>query len=152
VISHETVPFERSFPVDGGAFESAGHISSEVKALLTRMKFPKEIVRRSAMVTYEAEMNLCSYAERGTIVLRVTAEDIIIEATDKGRGIADIELAMQEGYSTATQKIWRMGFGAGMGLSNMKRFSDVFSISSEIGQGTHLKMIIHRHADRAVRR
>jgi serine/threonine-protein kinase RsbT len=149
VTSHETVLFEGSFPIDGGAFDSAGHISTDVKALLKEMKLPKEIVRRTAIVTYEAEMNICSYAERGTIVLRVTPEDITVEAIDKGQGIADIELAMKEGYSTATKKIWRMGFGAGMGLGNMKHFSDVFSISSEVGKGTHVKMVIHRRGDRA---
>jgi serine/threonine-protein kinase RsbT len=149
VTSHETVLFEGSFPVDGGAFENAGHVSTHVKALLTGMKLPKDIVRRTAIATYEAEMNICSYAERGTISLRVTPDDITIEAIDEGQGIADIELAMKEGYSTATRKIWRMGFGAGMGLGNMKHFSDVFSISSEVGKGTHVKIVIHRHGDRA---
>jgi len=142
VISHETVIYENSFLIEGNSFENAGHISTEVKALLKRLKLPKEIVRRAAIVAYEAEMNICSYAERGTIILRVMPKQIFIEAIDEGRGIADIELAMQEGYSTATEKIWRMGFGAGMGLANMKRFSDFFSITSEIGKGTHIRMII----------
>jgi anti-sigma regulatory factor (Ser/Thr protein kinase) len=142
VISHETVIYENSFLIEGNSFENAGHISTEVKALLKRLKLPKEIVRRAAVVAYEAEMNICSYAERGTIILRVMPKQIFIEAIDEGRGIADIELAMQEGYSTATEKIWRMGFGAGMGLANMKRFSDFFSITSEIGKGTHIRMII----------
>ena len=142
MISHETVIYENSFLIEGNSFENAGHISTEVKALLKRLKLPKEIVRRAAVVAYEAEMNICSYAERGTIILRVMPKQIFIEAIDEGRGIADIELAMQEGYSTATEKIWRMGFGAGMGLANMKRFSDFFSITSEIGKGTHIRMII----------
>ena len=142
MISHETVIYENSFLIEGNSFENAGHISTEVKALLKRLKLPKEIVRRAAIVAYEAEMNICSYAERGTIILRVMPKQIFIEAIDEGRGIADIELAMQEGYSTATEKIWRMGFGAGMGLANMKRFSDFFSITSEIGKGTHIRMII----------
>lgn len=94
------------------------------------------------MVTYEAEINICSYAERGRIVLRVTPKFITIEAIDRGQGIEDIELAMKEGYSTATDKIRQMGFGAGMGLSNIKRYSDTFRIYSAIGKGTHLKMII----------
>ena len=142
MISHETVIYENSFLIEGSSFENAGHISTEVKALLKRLKLPKEIVRRAAVVAYEAEMNICSYAERGTIILRVMPKQIFIEAIDEGRGIADIELAMHEGYSTATEKIWRMGFGAGMGLANMKRFSDFFSITSEIGKGTHIRMII----------
>lgn len=111
------------------------------------MDLPKDVIRRSAIVTYEAEMNICSYAERGEITVRVTPRDVTIEAVDEGQGIADIDLAMKEGYSTATEEIWRMGFGAGMGLGNMKHFADLFSISSEPGKGTHLKMIIHRQRD-----
>jgi anti-sigma regulatory factor (Ser/Thr protein kinase) len=76
------------------------------------------------------------------IRLRVVPDSILIEAIDEGQGIPDIELAMQPGYSTATQKIREMGFGAGMGLCNIKSFSDIFHISSEVGKGTHLKMII----------
>ncbi len=137
--SHET--FERSFHVEGG-LENAGRVSSQVKVLLTNMKLPKEVIRRAAVVTYEAETNICSYAELGRIVLRVTPKFVIIEAMDEGQGIKDIELAMEEGYSTATDKIRSMGFGAGMGLSNMKTYSDTFRIISEIGKGTHLKMLI----------
>jgi anti-sigma regulatory factor (Ser/Thr protein kinase) len=142
VISHETSFYENSFPVEGGTFKNAGRISTRVKALLKEMKLPREIIRRAAIITYEAEINICSYAERGKIVLRVTPKFVTIEAIDEGQGIADIELAMKEGYSTATEKIRSMGFGAGMGLSNMRNFSDTFRIISEIGNGTRLKMII----------
>jgi len=142
VTSHETVIYENSFLVEGKTFKNAGHVSSQVKNLLQKMKFSKEVVRRAAIVTYEAEINICSYAERGKIILRVKPEEINIEAIDEGQGIADIELAMEEGYSTATPKIVHMGFGAGMGLANIKRFSDVFRITSEVGKGTHLEMII----------
>ncbi len=139
MISHET--FEKSFSVKGG-LENAGHISSQVKVLLTDMNLSKQTIRRAAVVAYEAETNICSYADHGKIVLRVTPKFVIIEAIDEGQGIKDIELAMKEGYSTATEKIRSMGFGAGMGLSNMKNFSDTFRIISEVGKGTHLKMII----------
>jgi anti-sigma regulatory factor (Ser/Thr protein kinase) len=142
LISHETSVYEHSFLVEGGAFKDAGRISSRVKALLREMKLPRDIVRRAASVTYEAEINICSYAERGEIVLRVTPKFVTVEAIDEGQGIADIELAMREGYSTASEKIRRMGFGSGMGLSNMRNFSDTFRILSEIGKGTRLKMII----------
>jgi anti-sigma regulatory factor (Ser/Thr protein kinase) len=107
------------------------------------MKIPAEIVRRVSIVTYEAEMNICSYAKDGKIVLTVTPEEITIDAIDKGQGIPDIEMAMKEGYSTATEEIWSMGFGAGMGLSNIKHFSDIFYITSEVGKGTRLTMKIH---------
>ncbi len=143
MISHEAVVYENSFPVEGKTFKNAGYVSRQVKALLQKMKFSKEVVRRAAIVTYEAEINICSYAERGKITLQATPEQIIIDAIDEGQGIADITLAMKEGYSTATQKIFRMGFGAGMGLSNIKRYSDSFCIISEVGKGTHLKIIIH---------
>ncbi|NMC95525.1 MAG: anti-sigma regulatory factor [Syntrophorhabdus sp.] len=106
------------------------------------MRLSNEIVRRASVVTYEAEINICSYAERGKILLRVTPKFLIIDAIDEGQGIPDIELAMKEGYSTATDKIRQMGFGAGMGLANIKNFSDTFRIISEVGKGTHLKMII----------
>jgi serine/threonine-protein kinase RsbT len=143
VISPETAVFEKTFPVEGKTFKNAGRISTHIKALLQKMKIPKELVRRAAIVTYEAEINICSYAERGKIILRVTPEQIIIEAIDEGQGIADIELAMEEGFSTATERIWSMGFGAGMGLANMRNFSDYFQITSEIGKGTHLTMNIN---------
>jgi anti-sigma regulatory factor (Ser/Thr protein kinase) len=148
VISHETLVCENSFPVEGKTFKNAGHVSSQIKALLKRMDVSKEVVRRAAVVTYEAEINICCYAERGKIVLRVTPKFVTIEAIDEGQGIADIVLAMKEGYSTATARIRRMGFGAGMGLSNMKNFSDTFRIISEPGKGTHLKMIILTKRDR----
>jgi serine/threonine-protein kinase RsbT len=148
VIPHDTLVYENSFLVEGKTFKNAGHVSSQVKALLKNMELSKEVVRRAAVVTYEAEINICCYAERGKIVLRVTPKFVTIEAIDEGQGIADIELAMEEGYSTATAQIRRMGFGAGMGLSNMKNFSDTFRIISEPGKGTHLKMIILIDRDR----
>jgi anti-sigma regulatory factor (Ser/Thr protein kinase) len=139
VTSHET--YEKSFPVEEG-FENAGRVAGEVKALLTDLNLPKQVIRRASVVTYEAEMNICSYANRGAIMLRVTPKFITIEAIDEGQGISDIGLAMKEGYSTATDKIRSMGFGAGMGLSNIRKFSDTFRIISEVGKGTHLKMLI----------
>jgi serine/threonine-protein kinase RsbT len=142
VLHHEETLYENSFPVEGGNFDNAGSVSSQVKALLKHLKISKEIVRRVALVTYESEINMVSYASKGRIVLRVTPEQVMIEAIDEGQGIADIELAMQKGYSTATDKIREMGFGAGMGLFNINNFSDSFRITSEIGKGTHLTMIV----------
>jgi anti-sigma regulatory factor (Ser/Thr protein kinase) len=142
VISPEKVIYENSFSVAGKTFENAGLVSTQVKALLRTLNLPRDVIRRVAIVTYEAEMNICSYADRGKINLRVTPKKIYIEAIDEGQGIADIEVAMREGYSTATEKIWHMGFGAGMGLSNIRRFADSFIITSEVGKGTHLRMMI----------
>jgi len=98
---------------------------------------------KAALVSYESEINIVSYAKKGMIQISVTAQKVTIEAIDEGQGIPDINLAMQEGYSTATSKIREMGFGAGMGLCNIKKFSDLFQITSEIGKGTHLKMVIN---------
>lgn len=140
----EALIYESAFPVEGGNFDAAGSVSSQIKAILKRMKLPNEVIRRAALVTYESEINIVSYANHGNIILRVTPEHVMIEAIDEGQGIADIELAMQEGYSTATEKIREMGFGAGMGLSNIRNFSDFFRITSEVGKGTHLRMVINR--------
>lgn len=140
---HDASVYENSFPLEGMTFKDAGRVSNQVKKILQKMNFHKDIIRRAAVITYESEINICSYAERGRITLQVTPQQIIIEAIDEGQGIKDIELAMQEGYSTATKNIYHMGFGAGMGLSNIKRFSDSFNITSEVGKGAHLKMVIN---------
>ncbi|MBP8626538.1 MAG: hypothetical protein KBE27_02470 [Syntrophorhabdaceae bacterium] len=140
---HSHPVYKKSFHVEGKTFENAGYVAREVKTLLQAMKFPPDIIRRAAIVTYEAEINICSYADRGDIIIEVSPHEIIIESIDEGQGIEDIELAMREGYSTATETIVKMGFGAGMGLSNIKNFSDSFSITSQVGKGTYLKMIIH---------
>ncbi len=121
---------------------NAGEVSSNIKAILKKMGLPSDLVRKAALVAYESEINIVSYARKGMIRLRVVPDCIMIEAIDEGQGIPDIELAMQPGWSTANQKIREMGFGAGMGLCNIKSFSDIFHISSEVGKGTHLKMII----------
>jgi anti-sigma regulatory factor (Ser/Thr protein kinase) len=134
--------YEGSFTVMGGNFDNAGEVSSNIKTVLKQIGLPKDVIRKVALVAYESEINIVSYARKGMIRLRVVPESIMIEAIDEGQGIPDIEQAMQPGFSTANQKIREMGFGAGMGLCNIKSFSDVFHISSEVGKGTHLRMII----------
>jgi len=150
VLHHEEALYENSFPVEGGNFDNAGSVSSQVKALLKHLNLSKDVVRKAALVTYESEINIVSYANKGRIALKVTSDQIVIEAIDEGQGIADIELAMQKGYSTATDKIREMGFGAGMGLCNINNFSDYFRITSEIGKGTHLTMIVKINQDGGV--
>ncbi|MGZ3579029.1 MAG: ATP-binding protein [Syntrophales bacterium] len=134
--------YEGSFTVTGGNFDNAGEVSSNIKTVLKQIGFPKDIIRKVALVAYESEINIVSYARKGMLRLRVVPDRIMIEAIDEGQGIPDIEQAMQPGFSTANQRIREMGFGAGMGLCNIKSFSDVFHISSEVGKGTHLRMII----------
>jgi serine/threonine-protein kinase RsbT len=134
--------YDKIFSVEGGNFQAAGNVSSEIKSILKGLGLPKDTVRRAAIVCYESEINIVSYAKKGEIVLHADDQAVQIEAKDEGSGIPDIELAMKEGYSTATAQVREMGFGAGMGLSNMKRYSDDFFISSEVGVGTYVKMVV----------
>ena len=139
--------YDGSFSIAGGNFDNAGVVSSNIKTILKKIGLPSDVVRKAALVAYESEINIVSYARKGMIRLRVVSDCIMIEAIDEGQGIPDIELAMQPGWSTANQKIREMGFGAGMGLCNIKSFSDIFHISSEVGKGTHLKMIIKTNSN-----
>ncbi len=131
-----------SFEVEGGNFDTAGTVSTRVKSILKEKGLPPDVVRRSAIVSYEAEINVVSYAKKGFINLSITPSAVEIEVNDEGPGIPDIEQAMEQGYSTANQQIREMGFGAGMGLYNINSYSDKFDISSEVDKGTFLKMII----------
>jgi serine/threonine-protein kinase RsbT len=130
------------FTVKGREFIDAGLISSQIKKVLKEHGVPEEAVRKAAVVAFEAEVNIISYADVGTISFSVENGIITIEATDKGAGIPDIKRALIEGYSTADDQVREMGFGAGMGLPNIKKFSDVFEINSEVGKGTTVKSII----------
>ena len=132
-----------SFNIEGGNFNAAGTVSMRIKAILKEKGLPGDVVRKSAIVSYEAEINIVSYARKGFINLTVTPENVEIEAADEGPGIPDIALAMEQGYSTANQQIREMGFGAGMGLYNIQCYSDKFDISSEVNKGTFLKIIIN---------
>jgi anti-sigma regulatory factor (Ser/Thr protein kinase) len=140
--AHEKPIFESSYTVQGGNFDEAGKVASQIKISLKKLGLRTDVIRKAALVAYESEINIVSYARKGTIHISITPERVKIETIDEGQGIPDIELAMQEGYSTANTKIREMGFGAGMGLCNIKKYSDEFKITSEIGKGTHLKMII----------
>jgi len=131
-----------SFNIEGGNFNSAGSVSTNIKSILKKLGIPSDIVRKAAIVSYEAEINVVSYAKKAVVTLMVDPGVVRIEVNDEGPGIPNIDLAMQEGYSTADQRIREMGFGAGMGLCNIKNYSDVFHITSEVGKGTHLKMTI----------
>jgi len=132
--------FEDSFAVEGGNFRAAGNVSGKIKRILKSIGINDNVVRRVAIVTYEAEINIVSYARKGQIVVSVRPDLVQVEAIDEGPGIEDIELAMQEGWSTATPQVREMGFGAGMGLGNMKKYSDAFHIDSKPGVGTCVKM------------
>jgi len=130
---------EGSYEIQGRDFVDAGLVSSRIKKSLKAMGVAEDVIRRVAVLTFEAEVNIISYATQGTISCYVLPDTIIIEAIDVGPGIIDIEQAMQEGFSTADDSIREMGFGAGMGLANIKRSSDLFEITSEPGKGTCVK-------------
>jgi anti-sigma regulatory factor (Ser/Thr protein kinase) len=134
--------FRQEFPLKGGNFAKAGAVALLIKDLLKDMGLDTKTIRRAAIASYEAEMNVIMYAWEGRVNLAVTPREVQITFDDKGPGIADIELAMTEGYSTATPEMRELGFGAGMGLPNIKRNADVFHIDSQSGRGTRLKIII----------
>ncbi len=116
----------------------AGEASSKIKKILKQLGINSKIIRRIAIATYEAEMNIVIHSYGGEITATINSNEIMIIAKDTGPGIEDIDLAMQEGYSTAPEDAREMGFGAGMGLPNIKKCSDVFKITSKIGEGTEL--------------
>lgn len=125
-----------SFDIQGRNFDKAGEVSSEIKVILRDLFIDAANTRRTVIVAYEGEMNVVMYAQRGTMTLILTDKDISLEIADEGPGIPDLELALQEGYSTASDEMREMGFGFGMGLPNMKKHSDEFRIESEVGKGT----------------
>jgi anti-sigma regulatory factor (Ser/Thr protein kinase) len=128
------------FAVEKDDFVRAGEASSSVKKILRQLGIDSGVIRKISIATYEAEMNIVIHSLGGRIELEVTPGFVRVTASDRGPGIADIELAMQEGYSTATEKIREMGFGAGMGLPNMKKCSDRFCVNSSVGKGTAISM------------
>jgi anti-sigma regulatory factor (Ser/Thr protein kinase) len=138
----DEVLFHREFAVLGGDFSAAGTVSTQIKSILQEIGFEPPIIRRAAIASYEAEMNVVMYAERAVVRLSAEPNKIRIEFDDQGSGIPDIGLAMQEGYSTATHQMREMGFGAGMGLPNIKKNADNLEITSEPGKGTRLEITI----------
>ena len=131
------------FDVDGSDFTSAGQASVQLKKNLRQLGISPDIIRRVSIAMYEGEINMVIHANGGEADVAVTETDITITLRDKGPGIKDIDLAMQEGFSTATDNIRSLGFGAGMGLPNMKRYSDSMEIDSVVGEGTVITMKIN---------
>jgi anti-sigma regulatory factor (Ser/Thr protein kinase) len=125
-----------SFEIQGKNFDKAGEVSGEIKVILRDLGIDAVNLRRLVVVAFEGEMNVVMYANRATLTLILTDEDVNLEIQDEGPGIPDIELALQEGYSTASDEMREMGFGFGMGLPNMKKNSDELRIESEVGKGT----------------
>ena len=132
-----------TYEVDGDDFTRAGEASSAVKKRLRSLGIPPEAIRKVAIALYEGEINMVIHANGGTIDVAVDPDKITMTLKDTGKGIADIEKAMQEGYSTAPDEVRNLGFGAGMGLPNMKKYSDHMEIDSTVGVGTTVYMEVY---------
>lgn len=130
--------YERTFPIFSRNFDKAGENSAEIKTVLKSLEFDPELIRRVVVLAFEAEMNVVIHADRGELKFCITEEDIQVNVVDEGPGIPDVELAMEEGYSTATDDMREMGFGFGMGLPNIKRNADFLEVTSQVGKGTTL--------------
>jgi serine/threonine-protein kinase RsbT len=136
-MNQETI-YTQSYSIKGGDFVNAGTVSVKIKKVLKEVGVKQEIVYRISICCYEAEMNIVMYADEAKLDFSITPQKIIVEINDKGPGIENIEMAMKEGYSTATREMREMGFGAGMGLPNIKKNSDEFEIESVVSKGTKL--------------
>ena len=134
----DTIKFH--FDVDGENFSSAGEASVMVKKKLRQLGFPPDVIRKVSIAMYEGEINMVIHADGGTADVEVLDDEIVIVLSDRGPGIPNVELAMQEGYSTARENIRSLGFGAGMGLPNMKKYTDYMQIDTEVGVGTTITM------------
>lgn len=125
-------------------FTRAGEASSNMKKILKQLGVDPKIIRRVSIAAYEGEMNIVIHSLGGKIFVEISSKDIKLVLKDNGPGILDLGLAMQEGYSTATNEIRELGFGAGMGLPNIKRCSDEFDLKSEVGKGTEVTIVIYQ--------
>lgn len=134
---------EFNFNLEGGNFSRAGIASSEIKKILKQLNVEASLIKRIVVALYEAEVNVVAHAWEGVMNVSFDGKAIIVTITDKGPGIPDIHQAMQEGYSTASPEVREMGFGAGMGLPNMKKNCDKLTIESEVNVGTKVTMITY---------
>ncbi len=133
-----TVKFH--FDVNGADFSSAGEASVAVKKKLRQLGYPPEVIRKVSIAMYEGEINMVIHATGGSADVEASDEEIVIVLKDQGPGIPDVDLAMQEGFSTAKDNIRNLGFGAGMGIPNMKKYSDYMRIDTVVGEGTTITL------------
>jgi serine/threonine-protein kinase RsbT len=134
---------ELHYDLNADDFAFAGEASSCVKKKLVQLGLSPNIIKKVAVSMYEAEINAVIHAKGGRAEVEIDQNKVVIKIIDEGPEIPDIELAMQEGYSTATDDIREMGFGAGMGLPNIKRYADKLDIKSEIGKGTTVTILVN---------
>lgn len=133
------------FSVNGDDFTRAGETSSKVKKTLNQLGFNPEVVRKVAIAMYEGEINMVIHANGGDIDVEISPDEIIVVMKDVGPGIPDLDMAMTEGFSTADHSVRELGFGAGMGLPNMKKYSDSMDVQTEIGKGTTVTLKFSAH-------
>lgn len=138
---------ELNFEIKFHDFERAGSASSELKNTLKKVGYPPELIRRIVVAAYEAEMNVVVHASDGRMQAVVSPEYVKVIVSDNGPGIANVEEAMQEGYSTAPEYVRELGFGAGMGLPNIKKNSDELKIESKVPDGTSVEFTVRRPID-----
>ncbi len=131
------------YPVASADYTSAGKASTDIKRRLKQLGVGGDVLRRVAVASYEVELNLVIHSEGGQLCLSVFPDAVQLVSADVGPGIPDLDMAMREGYSTANEEARSLGFGAGMGLPNMKRNADEFGIESEVGKGTTITMRFH---------
>jgi len=130
-----------TYNIQGGDFTQAGHPSSEVKKVLKQLGIEAKTIKNIVIALYEAEVNVVAHAWKGTVEVEIDENKICILVKDEGPGIVDVEQAMQPGFSTASKQVREMGFGAGMGLPNIKKNTDELMIETEVGKGTSVKMV-----------
>ena len=133
----------KNWKIKFGDYSRAGEVSLNVQSLLKGIGFEPDIIRRVAVCAYEAEMNVVMHGGDGSLLLTVDPNLIYLEISDNGEGIEDVKMAMKEGFSTASSEAREMGFGAGMGLPNIKKNSDKVELQSKKGEGTQLKITFH---------
>ena len=137
------------YSVPGDDFTRAGEASGDGKHKLKKLGYNPSAIRRVSIAMYEGEINMVIHAGGGEAKVDVDPDKVVIVLTDHGPGIADVEKAMQEGWSTAPDNVRSLGFGAGMGLPNMKKYSDEMTIDSVVGQGTTLKMVVYAQSEKS---
>ncbi|MDC7288855.1 ATP-binding protein [Blautia schinkii] len=138
---NESITFQ--YKISGDDFTRAGEASSDVKNKLKMMGVDNNVIRKTAIAMYEGEINMVIHADGGDITVDISDDEIKIVLADQGPGIKDVVKAMQAGFSTAPEEVRALGFGAGMGLPNMKKYSDEMQIETELGVGTTVTMLIH---------
>lgn len=135
--------YKISYNIDGDDFTVAGEASRNLKKVLSQLGIDPQIAKKATIAMYEGEINMVIHANGGVIDVEITKEKIHMFLRDRGPGISNINLAMTEGYSTATAKVRELGFGAGMGLPNMKKYTDYINIETNVGIGTTVEMVVN---------